>query len=123
MGPPSTQLGRYALPNHNGGNLQPTTVCDTCRRTGNVAGNCNILAIAIFIDKYKQDLPDDMEDRIEADWITRWRSAVGNLNRKPHQVMTAYLDLLDMTVDELDDQMCWDCWPDENSADVNETTA
>jgi hypothetical protein len=26
--------------------------------------------------------------------------------------MKAYLDLLDMSVDELDDEMCWDCWPE-----------
>jgi hypothetical protein len=22
------------------------------------------------------------------------------------------LDLLDITVDDLDEQMCWDCWPE-----------
>jgi hypothetical protein len=32
--------------------------------------------------------------------------------------MKAYLDLLDMTVDDLDDQMCWECWPDNNNVDV-----
>ena len=28
--------------------------------------------------------------------------------------MKAYLDLLDITMDDLDDQMCWDCWPEDD---------
>jgi hypothetical protein len=28
--------------------------------------------------------------------------------------MRAYLDLMDMTVDNLDEQMCWDCWPEDD---------
>jgi len=35
--------------------------------------------------------------------------------------MKTYLDLLDLTVDELDDQMCWDCWPEDE--DVNDYTS
>jgi hypothetical protein len=31
--------------------------------------------------------------------------------------MKAYLDLLDLTVDDLDDQMCWDCWPETDDED------
>jgi hypothetical protein len=34
--------------------------------------------------------------------------------------MKAYLDLLDTTVDAIDEQMCWECWPeDDNVEDVN----
>jgi hypothetical protein len=32
--------------------------------------------------------------------------------------MKTYLDLLDITMDDLDDQMCWDCWPEDNDADA-----
>jgi hypothetical protein len=31
--------------------------------------------------------------------------------------MRAYLDLLDMTMDDLDEQMCWECWPEEDVGD------
>ena len=47
----------------------------------------------------------------------RWHLAVGNPTKKPRRVMKAYLDLLDLTVDELDDQMCWDCWPEGDDTD------
>ena len=38
-------------------------------------------------------------------------------HKETRRVMKAYMDLLDLTVDDLDDQMCWDCWPDEDALD------
>jgi len=108
-----TPRGRYARPDRNGGDLHPSVICDACRLTGHVAANCDILAIALFIEKYKKDLSADVKDRIESDWLARWKGSLGNPNRKPRRVMKAYLDLMDMMMDDLDDQMCWECWPDE----------
>ena len=108
-----TPRGRYARPDRNGGDLHPSVICDACRRTGHVAANCDVLAIALFIEKYKKDLSADVKDRIESDWLARWKGSLGNPNRKPRRVMKAYLDLMDMMMDDLEDQMCWECWPDE----------
>ena len=58
-----------------------------------------------------------MKDKIEMDWLARWRSVIGNPTKKPRRVMKTYLDLLDITVDDLDDQMCWDCWPGGDDID------
>ena len=82
-----------------------------------VAANCDVVAIAPFIKKYKRDLSDDVKDRIETDWVACWRSAIGNPTKKPRRVMKTYLDLLDITMDDLDDQMCWDCWPADDNVD------
>ena len=109
--------GRFVRPDSNGGEFRPDVICDACRRKGHVAANCDVLAIALFIEKYKRDLSDDAKDRIESGWIERWRSAVGNPSKKPRRVMKAYLDLLDLTVDDLDDQMCWECWPETDDED------
>ena len=87
-------------------------ICDACRRTGHVAATCDVLAIALFIEKYKRELSDTLRDKIETDWVARWQSAMGNPTRKPRRVMKAYLDLLDISMDDLDEQMCWDCWPE-----------
>jgi len=111
-GRPSAPRGRFARPDRNGGDYRPEVICDACRRKGHVAANCDVLAIALFIEKYKRDLSDEAKDKIESGWLDRWRSAVGNPSKKPRRVMKAYLDLLDMSVDELDDEMCWDCWPE-----------
>ena len=106
--------GRFTRPDRNDGDYRPDTVCDACRRTGHVAANCDVLAIALFIEKYKKELSDNVRDRIESDWVARWRSAIGNPTRKPRRVMKAYLDLLDITMDDLDEQMCWECWPEDD---------
>ena len=115
MGRPSH--GHFTCPDRNDGPYRPDTICDACRRMGHVAANCDVLAIALFIEKYKWDLSEDIKDRIETDWVVRCRSAIGNPTKKPRRVMKTYLDLLDITVDDLDDQMCWDCWPEGNDDD------
>jgi hypothetical protein len=77
-----------------------------------------MLAMAIFLDKYKWDMSDDMKDKMELEWLEHWKGALGNPLRKPHHVMKAYLDLLDISVNDLDAQMCWMCWPNDDKVDV-----
>jgi hypothetical protein len=36
--------------------------------------------------------------------------------------MRAYADLLDLTVDEIDKQLCWECWLEDDISD-NEASA
>jgi len=39
--------------------------------------------------------------------------------------MKAYIDYLDSTVDavNINKQMCWECWPEDNGGDVFEDSA
>jgi hypothetical protein len=73
-----------------------------------------MLAIAIFIEKYKSGTSADEKDRIEAAWLKKHKVALGNPSRNPRRVMKTYIDLLDTTMDEVDKQMCWDCWPEDD---------
>ena len=111
---PGAQCGWFARPDKNCGEYHPDVICDACRRSGHVAANCDVLAIALFIDKYKRDIPDNMKDKIESDWIARWKGSIRNPSRKPRWVMKAYINLLDILVDNLDEAMCWECWPEDN---------
>jgi hypothetical protein len=79
--------GRFTRPDRNDGPCRPDTICDACRRTGHVAANCDVLAIALFIEKYKWDLLNDVKEKIETDWVARWRLAIGNpsaIRRRNH---------------------------------------
>jgi hypothetical protein len=114
--PPGVQRGRLSRPDRNHGEFRPDIVCNACRRTGHVAANCDVLAIALFIEKYKKELPDEVKDEIESDWVTRWKDRLGN-PRKPRRVMKTYIDLLDISVDALDENMCWECWPEDDEPD------
>jgi len=48
-----------------------------------------MLAIAIFIEKYKKEASADMKDKIEEAWLARWKSELGNPSKKPRRVMKA----------------------------------
>ena len=113
-GPPrqTSSRGRYVRPDRNRGAYLPDTICDACRRPGHVAATCDVLAMALFIEKYKQDISSDLKDKLERDWIARWKDTVGS-HRPPRRVMKTYVDHLDISVDELDDLLCWECWPDD----------
>jgi hypothetical protein len=73
-----------------------------------------LAAMAIFIEKYKKGALDGAKDKINAAWLDKWKEDLGNPTRDPCQVMKAYFDLLDTTVDNIDEQMCWECWPEDD---------
>ncbi len=98
---------------------QPDKICNACQCTGHVAADCNVLAIALFIKKYKRHISNDMKDWLEAEWLKHWKDSLGNPTKKPCRIMKAYLDLMDISMDYLDENMCWDCWPDEDREKIN----
>ena len=106
--------GRFVRPDRNGRKWDPDLICDACRRSGHIAAQCDMLAIAIFIEKYKKEASPDMKDKIEEAWLARWKGELGNPSKKPRRVMKAYIDSLDSTVDAVDEQMCWECWPEDD---------
>ena len=65
----------------------------------------------------KRDLSAPIRDSIEKDWVARWKERLGNPDRTPRQVLRAYVEELDTTVARLDDEMDWDCWPDDGTDD------
>ena len=90
----------------------PSVQCDACKRVGQEASSCDMLAIAMFLDKYvKQSLSDDVHRTIESTWVARWKEKLGQPQRSPTQVMKAYCDDLDISPGHLDLAMDWDCWP------------
>ncbi len=108
-----TPRGRYACPGHNRRVYNKDLQCNACKRVGHAAATCNILvAQALFITKYmKYTLDDKAKENLEAAWLDCWSSKLGTPSRSPRMVMWAYLDDMDITIDDLDAQMCWDCWP------------
>ncbi len=61
---------------------------------------------------------DNMKDKLELEWLQHWQGELGNPSRKPRRVMKVYINLLDVLGDTLDEQMCWECWPDANKEAV-----
>ena len=59
----------------------------------------------------KHSLTDLPRGKLEEARLKCWKEKLDHPNRTPGKVLQAYLDNLDFSIDELDQQMCWDCWP------------
>ncbi len=78
-----------------------------------MAAICDMLAQALFVTKYMKNLlADQAQAKLEEAWLQWWREGLGHLIWTPGKVMRTYLEHMVMTVDDLDAQMSWDCWPD-----------
>ena len=98
----------------------PDVICAACKRHGHPASSCEMLAIALFVERHTKQLSESKKMAIEEACVARWKDKVGQPARTPHQVMRAYCDDLYIFNDHLADAMDWDCWPeaaDNNVAD------
>ena len=103
--------GRITNPSRNRRPYLPDVQCAACRKVGHVAKHCDMLATAICLERYmKQDLSAAVRDTIEKEWLERWARVLDNPDKTPRQVLRAYVDGLDLTLDQLDDAIEWDCW-------------
>jgi hypothetical protein len=93
----------------------PFTKCHACGRTGDPAVQCDTLAMAILIWKYMDESgnADAMKQAAE-NWFCRNEEAlkcpqnVEASSAKPLQVLHTYLDRYLKDIDEVDEQMDWE---------------
>jgi hypothetical protein len=84
--PPNS--GWLARPDPNRHPFLEGVQCAACRRAGHVAKQCNMLAIAICLERYmKKDLSMSLRDAIEQEWLAKWKECLGNPSSTPRQVM------------------------------------
>ena len=105
--------GRALRPDQRRRPFLPGVNCAACKRAGHEASNCDMLAIALFIDRHKDRLSDAQKSSIEEKWISHWKEKVGQPTRTP-RLMRAYCEELDITAEHLIEAMDWECWPASN---------
>jgi hypothetical protein len=99
----------------------PGVQCEACKRIGHEASSCDMLAIALFLDKYiKRSVTDDTRRTIKSTWVARWKEKLGQPQRSPNQVMKAYCEDLYITTGHLDLAMDWECWPEDEYGDFTQ---
>jgi hypothetical protein len=109
--------GRHARPDHNRCPYDPEITCAACKRRGHTdtASNCDMLAMALFLERYvKKSMSQADQDIIEAAWLQRWKERLGNPSRMPRKVMKTYLEYMDISPEMLDTQMDWESWPEND---------
>jgi hypothetical protein len=73
-----------------------------------------MLAVALFVNWYtKADLSDAQRSKIEQDWLACWKEELGRPGRTPRQVMRTYCEMHNISSEDVDDAMDWDCWPED----------
>ena len=92
--------------------------CDACGRVGHPASTCDYLATAIYISAYmKNHLSPELRAKMEEEWSANWNAKLGQpVSRRPRQVLKAYMEDGNFTMDQVDGDLDWDCWPDDYSA-------
>jgi hypothetical protein len=66
--------GWYARPDHNRRAWKLDIICAAFKRRGHPASNCNMLAMALFLEKYmKSSITPADRDKIELAWLMRWK--------------------------------------------------
>jgi hypothetical protein len=70
---PATVTAAHArptvLPDQRRHPFLPGVICAACKRTGHEASSCDMLAIAIFVEKHRNSLSDSEKTAIEDRWI------------------------------------------------------
>jgi hypothetical protein len=80
-----TPRGRpVARPDRNRRPYLPDVQCAACKRVGHVAKHCDMLAMAICLERYmKHDLSPAVCDSIKRDWLAWWKERLGNPTTTP----------------------------------------
>jgi hypothetical protein len=103
---------------HNRRAWDPDITCTACKRRRHTATNCDMLAMALFLENYvKKNMSHVDRDKIKAAWLQQWKDRRGNPSCLPRKVMKAYLEYMDVSTEVLDNQMDWDCWPEDDDVE------
>jgi hypothetical protein len=113
-----SRQGQYNCPDQRRHPFKTGVQCAACKQIGHEAANCDMLAIALFIDRYtNKEMSDKEKADLENRWLGHWKDKLGMPARTPRQVMHTYCEAFDITPKFLDQAMDWDCWPESNVAD------
>ncbi len=106
--------GRYPRPDKRQRAFLPGVQCEACKCVGHEAANRDMLAVALFVDWYtKADLSAADHSNIEQCWLSRWNEELCRPARTPRQVMRTYCQTYNISEDDVDQAMDWECWPVE----------
>ena len=118
--PPSDKpQGRFMRPDQRRHAFKPGVQCNACKRIGHNAVNCDMLMIALYIDRYTKDISATDRSTIESRWLDKYRAKLGQPGRTPRQIMRTFCDNYNITPNHLDQAMDWDCWPDSDPDELS----
>jgi hypothetical protein len=94
--------------------------CDACGKYGHPAARCDMLAMALFLQRYSRDrnnaaIIKEAEER----WVQRNKKFLPRDNRSPQTILANYCAELEFSEDQVDAELDWDFLVDPD--DMGET--
>jgi hypothetical protein len=93
---------------------QPQIICDACGKKGHSTNTCDFLAMSIFLQRYLKKGITTKETIAEAErcWVDRWAHQDDPPGRTPSKVYQAFVEHSGLTLDQMEAEMDWLCWPE-----------
>ena len=87
-------------------------VCEACGKRGHVASTCDFLAMSVFLRKFTKQgkLTELAAKDAEKRWLEKWSSKGGKPHTTPNRVYNAYTSMYDVSLEQLDRAIDWQCW-------------
>lgn len=93
--------------------------CAACGKVGHTWQHCDMLAMAITTHRFMEGQASQSTlTGIESDWLARHRARLQDDSRSPRQVLRAYADTTQLSLDDIDDQLDWATWDDADADDL-----
>jgi hypothetical protein len=71
-----------------------------------------MLAVTLFVDCHtKADLMEAERSNVEQKWLAHWKDKLGQPAQMPRQVMRTYCKTYNISLDDVDSTVDWECWP------------
>jgi hypothetical protein len=110
---PNTTYSRKPDPTRRMRPDLPRVLCDACGKKGHSANTCDFLAMSVFLQRYLKNgiATKDTIAAAESRWIDRWKDNGGTPTTTPSKVYMMYAANSGLTLDQMEDEMDWLCWP------------
>jgi hypothetical protein len=92
---------------------QPRIICKACGKKGHSTNTCDFPAMSVFLQRYLKNgitTKDTIADA-EHQWIDCWKEQSGSPTTTPSKVYQAFAKHSGLTLDQLEAEMDWLCWP------------
>ena len=92
--------------------------CEACGKFGHPASRCDMLAMAIFVNRYSRNRDNATAIReIEARWVERNKPHLPRDDRSPRTILANYCAEMDFSEEQVDFELDWDYLHDPSGAE------
>ena len=94
------------------------SACEACGKYGHPANRCDMLAMALFIQRYARNRSNaELMKALEAQWVERNKPFLPRDDRSPRTILANYCAEFEYGEDKVDSEMDWDFLHDPSAVE------